>query len=590
NVITWTANDGNGQTAMCTATVTVEDNEAPVITCVADAPRDTDMGVCTYTVVGTEFDATFTDNCMTTTITNDLTGTATIAGEVFPLGDTVVTWTADDGNGQMAMCTTTVTVEDNEAPSFMCVAPFVVMLDENGEASIDELDIIGGILTITSVSGNNGSGSSGTTDFTAPVLTDVTVTFDWAYTTNDGANWDTFGYTVNGTYTQLTNSAGATSQSGSASVALLAGDVFGFRSRTLDNVLGASTTEVSNFTPGFTGQFAEDNWTLALANSDGTAFFNGTPNVTDNCGVASFSLDVYDFTCADLGDNVVTFTATDVNGNTTSCTTTVTIEDNLGVVVISGPVDIFTGTGPSDDDCETTINYGVIDINSFVIEDNCGDASTTTVVQTAGLGDGGSFPVGVTAEEFTLTDNNGNETIYIFNVTITDTTAPVVDCPGDLIVSDGGTGVYTIGDYTSTVTDNCSSGADLVVTQDPAAGTEVANGSTTTVTVTATDAAGNVTTCEFDILVDGTLSVEDALFNNASISMYPNPTNGILNITAGNTTIDKVEVYDLSGRLVKRVSFDTNNYQFDLNDVDASVYLVQIFSGSNTVVKRVVKN
>ena len=33
----------------------------PVINCVADAPRDTDMGVCTYTVVGAEFDATFTE-------------------------------------------------------------------------------------------------------------------------------------------------------------------------------------------------------------------------------------------------------------------------------------------------------------------------------------------------------------------------------------------------------------------------------------------------------------------------------------------------------------------------------------------------
>ncbi|KAJ1463597.1 hypothetical protein T484DRAFT_1758712, partial [Baffinella frigidus] len=296
-------------------------------------------------------------------------------------------------------------------------------------------------------------------------------------------------------------------------------------------------------------QFAEDNWTLTLSNSDGTAFFNGTPNVTDNCGVASYSLDVYDFTCADLGDNLVTFTATDVNGNTTSCTTTVTVEDNLGVVVISGPIDIFTGTGPSDGDCETTVNYGVVDINSFVIEDNCGDASTTTVVQTGGLGTGASFPVGVTAEEFTLTDNNGNETIYIFNITITDTTEPVVDCPGDLIVSDGGTGVYTIEDYTATVSDNCSSGADLVVTQDPAAGTEVANGSTTAVTVTATDASGNVTTCEFDILVDGSLGVEDTFFNAASISMYPNPTVGELNILAGNTTIDKVEVYDLAGRL-----------------------------------------
>ena len=211
------------------------------------------------------------------------------------------------------------------------------------------------------------------------------------------------------------------------------------------------------------------------------------------------------------------------------------------------------------------------------------------ILQTGGLGTGASFPVGVTAEEFTLTDNNGNETIYIFNVTITDTTAPVVDCPGDLIVSDGGTGVYTIEDYTATVTDNCSAGADLVVTQDPAAGTEVANGSTTTVTVTATDAAGNVTTCEFDILVDSTLGVEDTLFSEASISMYPNPTAGELNILAGNTTIDKVEVYDLAGRLVKRVSFETTTYQFNLNDMDAAVYLVQIFSGSNMVVKRVIK-
>jgi hypothetical protein len=71
--------------------------------------------------------------------------------------------------------------------------------------------------------------------------------------------------------------------------------------------------------------------------------------------------------------------------------------------------------------------------------------------------------------------------------------------------------------------------------------------------------------------------------------MYPNPTAGELNILAGNTTIDKVEVYDLAGRLVKRVSFDTTTYQFNLNDMDAAVYLVQIFSGSNTVVKRVIK-
>ncbi|MCZ4320391.1 hypothetical protein O4H26_15490, partial [Aequorivita viscosa] len=61
--VVWTVNDGNGQTATCTTVITVEDNEAPVITCVPNATRDTDPGLCQYTVIGTEFDATFTDNC-----------------------------------------------------------------------------------------------------------------------------------------------------------------------------------------------------------------------------------------------------------------------------------------------------------------------------------------------------------------------------------------------------------------------------------------------------------------------------------------------------------------------------------------------
>jgi hypothetical protein len=312
---------------------------------------------------------------------------------------------------------------------------------------------------------------------------------------------------------------------------------------------------------------------------------------TDNCGMITTTIDVMDFTCADVGAPVtVTLTVTDENMNSSTCTTLVTVEDTMPIVITSGPIDIFTGTGAADGDCATIVNYDPITVDDFVLQNNCGDNASITIAQTGGLGSGAAFPVGINTEEYTLTDVNGNDTVYTFTVTITDTTLPVIDCPGDLIVSDGGTGEYTIEDYTATVTDNCSSGADLVVTQDPVAGTIVAALSTTTVTVTATDASGNVASCEFDILVDETLSVDDTLFNGASVSMYPNPTNGELNISAGNVTIDKVEVYDLSGRLVKRVSFDTNNYQFSLNDVDAAVYLVQIYSGSNVVVKRVIKN
>ncbi|MEX2597798.1 MAG: LamG domain-containing protein, partial [Salibacteraceae bacterium] len=50
---------------------------------------------------------------------------------------------------------------------------------------------------------------------------------------------------------------------------------------------------------------------------------------TDNCAIASLTLDTTDFTCADLGANTVTLTVTDTNGNTATCTTVVTVEDTV---------------------------------------------------------------------------------------------------------------------------------------------------------------------------------------------------------------------------------------------------------------------
>ncbi|MEM5567017.1 HYR domain-containing protein, partial [Psychroserpens sp. AS72] len=119
--VNYTAVDAAGNNAVATSfTVTVEDNENPVISCITDDARDTDAGECTYTIQGTEFDATFTDNCTDGSITNDYNNNASLAGAVFQKGATTVTWTVNDGHGQTAICTTTITVEDNEDPTITC--------------------------------------------------------------------------------------------------------------------------------------------------------------------------------------------------------------------------------------------------------------------------------------------------------------------------------------------------------------------------------------------------------------------------------------------------------------------------------------
>ncbi|HBL78906.1 MAG TPA: subtilisin, partial [Aequorivita sp.] len=64
---------------------------------------------------------------------------------------------------------------------------------------------------------------------------------------------------------------------------------------------------------------------------------------TDNCGIASMSLDVSSFDCSMTGANTVTLTVTDNSGNSTTCTSTVTVQDVTAPEVFCvGGFGIFT--------------------------------------------------------------------------------------------------------------------------------------------------------------------------------------------------------------------------------------------------------
>jgi hypothetical protein len=88
--------------------------------------------------------------------------------------------------------------------------------------------------------GNPFSGIFERLDFTAPVAGTGLLSFNWSFT-QTGPGSEEFGYTVNGVFTSLAvaNSASATS------IAVNAGDVFGFR--LLANYDGNSSVTISNF-------------------------------------------------------------------------------------------------------------------------------------------------------------------------------------------------------------------------------------------------------------------------------------------------------------------------------------------------------
>ena len=79
-----------------------------------------------------------------------------------------------------------------------------------------------------------------------------------------------------------------------------------------------------------------------IANITAADLDNGS---TDNCGIASMTLDVSSFDCSMTGANTVTITVTDNSGNTATCTSTVTVEDNTApVITCIGGFGTFTET------------------------------------------------------------------------------------------------------------------------------------------------------------------------------------------------------------------------------------------------------
>ena len=109
------------------------------------------------------------------------------------------------------------------------------------------VDTSGAPASISLTGGDNGSFNSGTTDYTTTAAAAGTVTFDWNYSTADGPFWDPFGYLLNGSFTQVTNDGGGVVQNGTSTFNVLAGDSFGFRIFTRDNIFGRASVTISNF-------------------------------------------------------------------------------------------------------------------------------------------------------------------------------------------------------------------------------------------------------------------------------------------------------------------------------------------------------
>lgn len=166
----------------------------------------------------------------------------------------------------------------------------------------------------------------------------------------------------------------------------------------------------------------------------------GTPTTDDNCGVASVVVDnpgPYS-----VGTTTVTWTVTDDNGNTATCSQDVVVTDDEDPTILGCPNDI--DITPTSSTCSPEVIWNIPQA-----DDNC------SATLSSNYNSGDSFQVGTTTVTYTATDASGNTFSCSFDVTITPSVLVLSIDPSTVIC---GANITCNGATDGTATANVSGG------------------------------------------------------------------------------------------------------------------------------------
>ncbi|TPV32253.1 HYR domain-containing protein [Paucihalobacter ruber] len=495
--VTYNAEDVNGNNAVETSfTVTVTDNEIPVITSNGNQTVNSDAGECSALV---EVSASATDNCLVVDAVEGVRNDGLALNAPYPVGETTITWNVQDVNGNNALeVTQIITVVDNEAPTAVC-QDITVELDENGQASItaDQIDngstdnceiasisidkdtfdcedLLGEATTkvvISQVYGGGGNSSATLTNDFIELFNSGNTPVDlngWSvqYASSAGSSWAVTALTGTiqpGQYYLIQQAAGS-----GGTVALPTPDAVGTIAMAAANgkVLLANTTtaqsgtcptgsQIIDFVGFGNANCFEGSAATPTLNNTTAAIRNNSCTDTDN-NAADFSIATPNprnsattpEPCFSSGAAVsVTLTVTDIHGNTSTCVANVTVVDNIAPVI--------TTNGDQAVDSDAGECGALVEI-SATATDNC-NVGDPIGVRSDELALSDPYPVGTTTITWNVQDVNGNAaTTVTQTITVADNEAPTAICKDIVIeLDENGEATITAEDIDNGSTDNC---------------------------------------------------------------------------------------------------------------------------------------
>ena len=298
------------------------------------------------------------------------------------------------------------------------------------------------------------------------------------------------------------------------------------------------------------------------------------PTANDNVAVISFTSNLFSGLLFSVGETTVTYTATDADGNTATASFTVTVNDTEKPVISDIPANILVSTDAGKD-------YATVSWTEPTATDN---VEVMRFMPDYTIDS--QFAVGETTVTYTATDYVGNTETASFTVTVNDTEKPVISAvPANISINtDAGKSYATVSWIEPTANDNVGV-TDFA--PDHAIGSQFPVG-ITTVTYTATDAAGNTETASFTVTVTSTTGID--IVTSTEVNVYPNPVTDIVNITTGNSADNGTySIVSISGTIVSQGIIANGKATANLENRSGGTYLVQIQLGSLHSSYRIVK-
>ncbi len=385
------------------------------------------------TVIATDFDPNLSDNCgiqSTSVVPNTF--------DCSHVGSNLVTVTVLDVNDNSSSCMTNAMIQDNIAPHAIC-KDITIQLNVNGLASITASDV-----------DDNSTDACG---IQSQMLD--TNTFDCQHV---GANTATL------TITDM-NDNSADCQ--------------------------AIVTVQDNVPPIVLCQ----DLTVQL-DQNGSATVTAQEidnNSTDACGIQNLSLNQTSFNCNQVGQNTVTLTVEDVNMNTATCNSIVTVVDEVHPSINCPPALIAIcdiSEIPAYNFVSEFIN------NGGLATDNC-EIDNDGIQFVSDVSDGMSCPETVT-RTYEISDVNGNTASCTQTITINDEILPEAICQNISVLLDAsGNASVNAQMVNGGSTDNCGN----IALSASISNFDCNQIGPRTTTLTVTDDCGNENSCNADVAV-----------------------------------------------------------------------------------------